>query len=120
MKKNMKVKDIDFRINLTPTRSKGQSGVQITIREIPITIPTLEDSGLDKSDPIYKNCFPSNGLVLITAPTGSGKSTLMAACIGAKLQELDCHKIFNSYEAPIELYTTHYICHLQRIFSNFC
>ena len=91
-----------FRINITPTVAKGQSAIQITVREIPLKIPTLSEIGLSIDNIIYKKFFPNQGMVLITGPTGSGKSTLMASCIAEKLQEEDCHRIFNTYEAPIE------------------
>jgi defect in organelle trafficking protein DotB len=91
-----------FRINITPSFTNGNQGIQITIREIPVYIPNLEEIGCSKEDDIYKNFFPLQGLVLVTGPTGSGKSTLMASCIAAKVQEEDCHRIFNCYEAPIE------------------
>lgn len=91
-----------FRTNISPSFTNGNQGIQITIREIPIYIPTLEEIGCSKEDPIYQNFFPLQGLVLVTGPTGSGKSTLMASCIATKVQEEDCHRIFNCYEAPIE------------------
>ena len=91
-----------FRVNLSPSFTNGNTGIQITIREVPVNIPTLEQLKMSKEDSIYKNFFPPQGLVLVTGPTGSGKSTLMACCIATKVQEEDCHRIFNCYEAPIE------------------
>ncbi len=91
-----------FRVNLSPSFTNGNSGIQITIREVPVNIPSLEQLGMSKEDSIYTNFFPPQGLVLVTGPTGSGKSTLMACCISTKVQEEDCHRIFNCYEAPIE------------------
>jgi defect-in-organelle-trafficking protein DotB len=91
-----------FRINITYTIANGNTAIQITIREIPVDIPSLEKIGCSINDEIYQNFFPAQGLVLVTGPTGSGKSTLMASCIAQKLQDPDCHRIFNAYEAPIE------------------
>ncbi|NCC23848.1 MAG: type IV pilus twitching motility protein PilT [Deltaproteobacteria bacterium] len=56
-----------------------QRGVAAVFREIPQKILTIEDLGLP---PILKNiCQLPKGLVLVTGPTGSGKSTTLAAMI---------------------------------------
>jgi len=65
-----------FRANIFRQRG-GVSGV---FRIIPTIIPTFEELGLDRRifEPI---CDHRNGLVLVTGPTGSGKSTTMAAMV---------------------------------------
>lgn len=98
---NDNLKILRFRVNITPIRINGESTFQLTIREIPYNIPDLEQIGLSKDHFIYKNFFPLQGLVLVTGPTGSGKSTLMASCLKALL-EMDSNKIIHTYESPIE------------------
>jgi len=51
----------------------------IAMRRIPSKIPTLEELGL--GDQIEAMCNKSKWLVLVTGPTGSGKSTNLAAMI---------------------------------------
>jgi twitching motility protein PilT len=48
-------------------------------RVIPSKIPTVEDLGLSKA--ILDLCFLPKGLVLVTGPTGSGKSTTLASMV---------------------------------------
>ncbi|MBZ5638666.1 MAG: type IV pilus twitching motility protein PilT [Acidobacteriia bacterium] len=64
-----------FRCNVFADR-KGVGGV---FRVIPSRIPSAEDLGLPKA--ILDLCFLSKGLVLVTGPTGSGKSTTLATLI---------------------------------------
>jgi len=55
------------------------NGVSAALRAIPPVIPTFED--LD-SPPVFKKMLEApNGLILVTGPTGSGKSTTLAAMI---------------------------------------
>jgi twitching motility protein PilT len=58
-----------------------QCGVAAVLRTIPSVVPTIESLGL----PLVasKLCERDSGLVLVTGPTGSGKSTTLAAMIGA-------------------------------------
>lgn len=90
-----------YRVNITAIRVNGSTSFQITIREIPYNIPDLDKIGLSRDHYIFKNFFPLQGLVLVTGPTGSGKSTLMASCLKELLQE-DSNKIIHTYESPIE------------------
>ncbi len=64
-----------FRVNVH--RQRGS--VEAAFRRIPLFIPHLEDLGL----PMIVKDFArkSNGLVLITGPTGMGKTTTLAAMI---------------------------------------
>ncbi|MCH2188842.1 PilT/PilU family type 4a pilus ATPase, partial [Candidatus Gracilibacteria bacterium] len=55
------------------------AGYSIALRHIPSNIPTLESLGLP--DHIREMCNKSKGLILVTGPTGSGKSTNLAAMI---------------------------------------
>ncbi|HWS70767.1 MAG TPA: type IV pilus twitching motility protein PilT [Thermoanaerobaculia bacterium] len=64
-----------FRCNFFRDR-KGMGGV---FRVIPSKIITAEDMALSKE--ILELCFLSKGLVLVTGPTGSGKSTTLCALI---------------------------------------
>ncbi|MCL4557297.1 MAG: type IV pilus twitching motility protein PilT [Deltaproteobacteria bacterium] len=64
-----------FRINAFFQRR----GLAAVCRLIPSTMPKLEDMGLP--DAIKDFCFYDRGLVLVTGPTGSGKSTTLAAII---------------------------------------
>ena len=64
-----------FRCNLFRDR-KGAGGV---FRVIPSKIITAEQMNLSKE--ILELCFLSKGLVLVTGPTGSGKSTTLCALI---------------------------------------
>lgn len=64
-----------FRCNFFMDR-KGMGGV---FRAIPTQIMTAEEMGLSKE--ILQLCHLPKGLVLVTGPTGSGKSTTLCALI---------------------------------------
>jgi twitching motility protein PilT len=83
-----------FRCNLFMDRL-GIGGV---FRQIPSQIPTAEDLGL--SPHILALCNLPKGLVLVTGPTGSGKSTTLAAMISFINQSRPEHLI--TIEDPIE------------------
>ena len=66
-----------FRVNVF-MQSRGISTI---LRAIPEKIASMEDLGMDKN-PVFKQLASSpRGLVLVTGPTGSGKSTTLAAMI---------------------------------------
>jgi len=91
-------KRIRFRVNITAILADGRDGLQITMRSLPDTPPTMQD--LDIEQEIIDHWSPRQGLILITGPTGSGKSTLLAA--GNRMViERGCGKMV-TYESPIE------------------
>ena len=64
-----------FRVNVFKERGR----LSLVARVIPLTIPTIDGLGLP---PVLKDiCQASQGLVLVTGPTGSGKSTTLASLI---------------------------------------
>ena len=83
-----------FRCNFFMDR-KGIGGV---FRQIPTKIMTAEEMGLSKE--ILQLCHLSKGLVLITGPTGSGKSTTLAAMIDYVNRNRTDHII--TIEDPLE------------------
>lgn len=83
-----------YRCNLFLDR-KGVGGV---FRVIPANIRTVEDLGLGKE--IIDLCKLPRGLVLVTGPTGSGKSTTLAAMIDYVNQTRSDHIV--TIEDPIE------------------
>ncbi|HMS09550.1 MAG TPA: PilT/PilU family type 4a pilus ATPase, partial [Pyrinomonadaceae bacterium] len=83
-----------FRCNVFRDR-KGMGGV---FRIIPSKILTAEDLGLSKA--IMDLCNLSKGLVVVTGPTGSGKSTTLCAMIDAINKNRDDHIL--TIEDPIE------------------
>jgi defect-in-organelle-trafficking protein DotB len=97
-----KIHRFRYRMNFTGTKKYGRDAIQATIRSIPVTPPPLNKIGLTKEHLIYQNFFPLQGLVLVTGPTGSGKSTLMASCVAEMLREEHSNRVINTYEAPIE------------------
>lgn len=74
------------------------SGGAMVLRLISLDIPTIDSLGLPQV--LKKIIEASQGLVLITGPTGSGKSTTMAAAI-AHLNA-HAHKHIVTIEDPIE------------------
>ena len=81
------------RINLFHTIK----GPAMVLRLIPLKIMTMEDLKLPKA---FKTiCKYHNGLILVTGPTGSGKSTTLAAMVDY-LNEMPKHII--TIEDPIE------------------
>ncbi len=83
-----------FRVNVFMQR-KGEGAV---FRTIPTKILTLEQLGMP---PILKQvCDKEKGLVLVTGPTGSGKSTTLAAMIDHLNNSFEGHIL--TIEDPIE------------------
>ncbi len=83
-----------FRCNFFADR-KGIGGV---FRLIPSQVLTVEQLGLGKV--ILELCYLSKGLVVVTGPTGSGKSTTLAAMIDFINKNRDDHII--TIEDPVE------------------
>ena len=88
-----------FRVNVF--RDKGN--VALAFRQIPQKIPTLKDLGLPAV--LEELTKLPRGLVLVTGPTGSGKSTTLAAMINRINTEESKHII--TIEDPIEYLHTH-------------
>jgi twitching motility protein PilT len=75
----------------------------LALRLIPIDIPTFDDIGLPVAvDEMLKRL---QGLVLVTGPTGSGKSTTLASMIDRINERRACHII--TIEDPIEYIHQH-------------
>ncbi|MGO8992189.1 MAG: type IV pilus twitching motility protein PilT [Polyangiaceae bacterium] len=66
-----------FRVNVFVDRC----GIAAVMRAIPATIPSMASLGLPPV--VAKLCERDSGLVLVTGPTGSGKSTTLAAMIAS-------------------------------------
>jgi twitching motility protein PilT len=84
-----------FRVNYYYTINNE---VAAAFRIIPVQIPSLDDL---KAPPIFKQLIKrEKGLILVTGPTGSGKSTTLAAL----LNEINLHesKHIITIEDPVE------------------
>lgn len=105
----LKDKEVDFsfafgdiaRFRANAYHQKGNVG--LALRLIPVEIRSIEKLGLPKVVGTFTE-FP-RGLVLVTGPTGSGKSTSLAAMIDKINTERSVHII--TVEDPIEYTHTH-------------
>jgi twitching motility protein PilT len=88
-----------FRVNIFLQR--GSIGA--VMRSIPSKIPTLDD--LRVPQVVKRLTQKPRGLILVTGPTGSGKSTTLAACIDLINSTRDTHII--TIEDPIEYLHRH-------------
>ena len=86
------------RFRVSVFRERGHIG--IVLRQIPNTILTLKQIGLPEQ--VNELLFKPRGLVLVTGPTGSGKSTTLASMLNIINEQRDCHII--TVEDPIEYY----------------
>jgi len=83
-----------FRVNVFLDRF----GLGAVFRQIPMEIVTAEKLGLSKE--VLDLCFLSKGLVLVTGPTGSGKSTTLCGLVDFINRKRKDHII--TIEDPIE------------------
>jgi len=104
-----KVRELDFsyglhgvgRFRFNAYRQRGVIGV--ATRAIATKVPSLEELRLP---PLLRDLTrrPS-GLILVTGPTGAGKSTTLASMVDIINQERDCHIM--TIEDPIEYLHSH-------------
>jgi twitching motility protein PilT len=88
-----------FRVSIF--KQKGHVG--LVLRQIPVKLLNFQELG---TPPVLKDLIMRpRGLILVTGPTGSGKTTTLAAMIDYLNQNVDHHII--TIEDPIEFYFQH-------------
>ncbi len=92
------------RFRVSAFRAKGNCG--LVLRQIPNRLLSLREVGLP--DKVRELLHRTRGLILVTGPTGSGKSTTQAAMINYINEQRDGHII--TIEDPIEFYHPHKRC----------
>ena len=92
------------RFRVSVLKAKGNYG--LVLRQIPYKMFGLRDIGLP--DKIRELLYRPRGLILVTGPTGSGKSTTLASMINYINENRDGHII--TIEDPIEYYHNHKRC----------
>lgn len=88
-----------FRVNTYHQRNC----IALALRTVPSKIPTIEELGMP--DTLQKLAEKPQGLVLVTGPTGSGKSTTLASMI--HYMNLSMRKHIITLEDPIEYLHKH-------------
>jgi len=83
-----------FRVNVHVQRGS----IEAAFRRIPLYVPSIKELGLPEA--ITDFARKPSGLILITGPTGSGKTTTLAAMVNVINEERACMII--SIEDPIE------------------
>lgn len=91
---------IRFRVSCTSCLgADGQAGLHFVIRPAGKIPPTMDQLGLPKL--IQDASMPASGIVLVTGPTGSGKTTTLDSIMRAQATREDGRHILTFY-APIE------------------
>jgi twitching motility protein PilT len=88
-----------FRVNIFRQRTS----YAVVMRVVPVAIPTFDDLGLPEH--LADIARLRNGVVLVTGPTGSGKSSTLAAIVDRMNQERPIHIL--TIEDPIEFVHGH-------------
>ncbi|MCR4902671.1 MAG: type IV pilus twitching motility protein PilT [Butyrivibrio sp.] len=88
-----------FRLNVF----KQRGSIAMAFRVVATEIPSAESLGIPES--VINLYQRQRGLVIVTGPTGSGKSTTLASIIDKINQNRDCHVI--TLEDPIEFLYSH-------------
>jgi len=88
-----------FRVNIFTQRGS----CAIVMRVIPSTVPTFEDLHLPSQ--LHDLTKLRNGIVLVTGPTGSGKSSTLAAILDEVNEQQAIHIL--TIEDPIEFLHSH-------------
>ncbi|MCC5895799.1 MAG: type IV pilus twitching motility protein PilT [Alkalibacterium sp.] len=88
-----------FRVNVFYQRS----AISLAFRVIPRDIPSIDSLGIPSK--LKELVNKPHGLILVTGPTGSGKSTSLASMIDYMNQEMNRHII--TLEDPIEYLHSH-------------
>src|SRR5437764_3517772 len=83
-----------FRVNA----ARDRKGPVAVFRVIPAKVVTVEEMNL--TDEVQRLCYLTKGLVLVTGPTGSGKSTTLCALVDLINRERSDHIV--TIEDPIE------------------
>lgn len=86
-----------FRVNLMVHKT-GPAGAY---RMVPARVPGLDQLGLRDVEPVRKLLSYHNGLILVTGPVGSGKTTTLAALVNELNQTRQDHVI--TVEDPVEV-----------------
>jgi twitching motility protein PilT len=85
---------------------KSKTNYGMVLRQIPYKMFGLRDIGLP--DKFRELLYRPRGLILVTGPTGSGKSTTLASMVNYINETRDGHII--TIEDPIEYYHSHKRC----------
>jgi twitching motility protein PilT len=92
------------RFRVSVFKQKGHVGM--VLRQIPTKLLNFKDLGTPAV--LSELIMRPRGLILVTGPTGSGKTTTLAACIDYLNECVDHHII--TIEDPIEFYHPHKKC----------
>ncbi len=92
------------RFRVSVLRAKGNYGM--VLRQIPNDLFSLSEIGLP--DKVKELISRPRGLILVTGPTGSGKSTTLASMVNWINENLDGHIV--TIEDPIEYFHEHRNC----------
>lgn len=95
-----------FRVNLM----QHKEGIAGTYRIVPAKTPSLEELGFPNADRLKELLAFHNGLILVTGPVGSGKTTTLAALIEILNQTREDHII--TVEEPIEVIQQSKLCQI--------
>ncbi len=88
-----------------------QNNIGLTMRLIPVEVPTIDSLGLPQV--LKEIAMRPQGLVLVTGPTGCGKSTTLASMLQHINDNRRAHVV--TIEDPIEyVYTNHHCIFTQR------
>jgi twitching motility protein PilT len=102
-------RNVDFAFTFRDkVRVRGNAYLQrgtpaAAFRSLPLVIPTFEQLGIPEA--AYTLLARNQGLILVTGPTGSGKSTTLAAMIDYINRTRACHIV--TVEDPIEYVHEH-------------
>jgi len=91
----------EARFRVSVFRQKGH--MSLVLRQIPNRFFSFEEIGLPQT--LKNHIFKSRGMILVTGPTGSGKTTTLATIIQFINENIDKHII--TIEDPIEYYFEH-------------
>jgi twitching motility protein PilT len=90
--------EIDGLARFRCNAGRDRHGPFAVFRAIPSQVPTADDLGLSRE--IQNLCYLTKGLVVVTGPTGSGKSTTLAAMVDLVNRTRTDHIL--TIEDPIE------------------
>ncbi len=79
---------------------KDTHGTSAVFRTIPERVPSINELGLSFADTLRELCMHTKGLIIVTGPTGSGKSTTLAAMVDLINRTRNEHLI--TIEDPVE------------------